>query len=215
VVLDVRFAQAMPAAIAATSGLDALCQCIESHWSVGATPESRAMAAEGGRLIAANLESSVRSADRQSRWRMLVGAHLSGCAINVSRTTAAHAFSYGLTQCFGVPHGHAVALAIGWVAAWNAATDESTCLHPEGASRVRTLVADAASWLDVKPDELTRTMTHLIGRLGLASTMAEVGVREEDFVQLAQRVDNRRMSNNPRKITSQDILNQLHRQSQR
>ena len=44
---------------------------------------------------------------------MLVGAHYSGKAINLSKTTAPHALSYGLTRELGLPHGHAVALTLG------------------------------------------------------------------------------------------------------
>jgi len=39
---------------------------------------------------------------------MLRGANLAGQAIDVSKTTAGHALSYGLTSRYGLPHGLAV-----------------------------------------------------------------------------------------------------------
>ena len=48
-----------------------------------------------------------------ARADMAHGAHLAGCAIDISKTTAAHAISYALTMRHGIPHGHAVALTLG------------------------------------------------------------------------------------------------------
>ena len=42
-----------------------------------------------------------------------------GKAIDVSRTTACHALSYGLTIRWGVPHGHAVATSSGEMIVFN------------------------------------------------------------------------------------------------
>ena len=39
-------------------------------------------------------------------------ANIAGQAINITQTTAPHAFSYKLTSLFGLPHGHAVALCL-------------------------------------------------------------------------------------------------------
>ena len=43
---------------------------------------------------------------------MSIAANLAGQAINISKTTAAHAWSYGITKNHQVPHGHAVALTL-------------------------------------------------------------------------------------------------------
>lgn len=97
----------------AASGLDALCQCIESIWAKSATAESQQRAVEGLRAISHSLESFVQgdtSKAKDIQW----GSHLSGHAINVTKTTAPHALSYFLTSNFGVPHGIAVASTIGY-----------------------------------------------------------------------------------------------------
>ena len=52
---------------------------------------------------------------------MQLGAYWSGRAIDISKTTAAHALSYLLTARHGVPHGHAVAMVFPYVAACNLA----------------------------------------------------------------------------------------------
>lgn len=96
----------------AASGLDALCQCIESLWAVSATTDSRQIAYEGLVAVSSSLVGVVKG-DHHLAERLLWGSHLSGRAINISKTTAPHALSYYLTARFGVPHGIAVASTIG------------------------------------------------------------------------------------------------------
>lgn len=97
----------------AASGLDALCQCVESMWAKGATDQSRKHAVEGLQLISQSLVGFVKGNDSLAgdvQW----GSHLGGHAINTSKTTASHALSYFLTMRFGVPHGIAVASTLGY-----------------------------------------------------------------------------------------------------
>lgn len=206
VVLEARFISALPARLSAVSGLDALCQCVESIWACGATAESRALAVEGGRLMAANLLVAAHDHEPEACRAIMLGAHLSGCAINTSRTTAAHAFSYGLTQRFGVPHGLAVALSLGWLAEWNAGVDEASCVHPAGTNATRQLVSEAASTLGVEPPGVGVAMRDLLIALGLPSTLHAVGVPREALKELSEAMDPARLANNPRRLTTNDVL---------
>ena len=43
---------------------------------------------------------------------MLQAANLAGKAINIAKTSGAHAISYVLTSKFNIPHGQAVALTL-------------------------------------------------------------------------------------------------------
>ena len=54
-------------------------------------------------------QSDLRSVDisEQSNSQLL-SSYYAGRAIDISRTTAAHAFSYYMTSTYGVPHGEAV-----------------------------------------------------------------------------------------------------------
>lgn len=91
--------------------LDAMCQCIESHWSINSTEESRKYSLTGLKAILSNYEQYLKN-DLETNKNMLTGANLSGRAINITRTTAPHALSYVITKEYGVPHGCAVALTI-------------------------------------------------------------------------------------------------------
>ena len=45
----------------------------------------------------------------------MLGSYWAGRAIDISRTTAAHALSYYMTATYGIPHGHAVYMMFPYV----------------------------------------------------------------------------------------------------
>ncbi|TWT33805.1 Phosphonoacetaldehyde reductase [Posidoniimonas corsicana] len=214
VILDARLVQAMPARLAATSGLDALSQSLEAMWAAGSTPASDAYASEAARLIVGAIEPSVREGRPDARRAMMLGAHLAGQAINLSKTTAAHAMSYPLTSLHGVPHGHAVALFLGWVGAANGALDEADCQHPLGAEHVRRAVAAAAAQLGSSVERFPLAVADLLKRLGLASSLQEAGVPAHGLATLLDLIDPVRLGNNPRRLSRErlgEILELAHR----
>jgi alcohol dehydrogenase class IV len=111
VVLDHTILRTLPDYQKKSAGLDALCQCMESLWSVKASPESREYAAYGLRLIFNSFDGYLNGNEKAAE-DMLLGANYSGRAINISETTAAHALSYKITSLYGVSHGGAVAVCM-------------------------------------------------------------------------------------------------------
>ena len=91
--------------------LDALCQGIESYWAVKATEESRAHAKRAILGVLDNLNAYL-AGDAEAASAVLEAAYESGCAIRISRTTAAHAMSYQITKRIGPAHGHACMLTL-------------------------------------------------------------------------------------------------------
>lgn len=211
VVLDAGLHVAMPSFVAATTGLDALCQATESIWAVGATPGSRAAALDAQARIVAHLVSSVRATGRADREQMMLGAHLAGRAINISKTTAAHALSYELTTRFGIAHGLGVALTFGHVAAFNAGVTPDDCAHPAGAEHARRGVLDACAAFGVAPGDMPERMRDLLGALDLPATLRAAGVPREALPQMAGAADTVRLSNNPRRFSLADALGVLER----
>lgn len=92
--------------------MDALCQGIESWWSVNSTEESREYSKKSVELIMQNWEKYIFENDEEAAANVMLGANYSGRAINIAQTTAAHAMSYKITSLYGLPHGHAVALCL-------------------------------------------------------------------------------------------------------
>ena len=91
------------------TALDALCHAVESYWAVGSTEESKALSGKAIRKILRFMDRYLEGS-REAAAEMMEAAHLSGKAINISRTTAGHAMCYGITKMFGIPHGHSAAL---------------------------------------------------------------------------------------------------------
>lgn len=208
VVLDVGLSATCPSRVAAASGLDALCQAMESLWATGADDRSRADARLAGPIAAASLEDAVRG-DERGRTAMMWASHLAGHAIDVSRTTAPHAASYAMSARHGVPHGVAVALTIGHFAERLEAMDGRTCLHPGGVEAVRAFAAEAASWLGCDAAGLAEAMRSLLKRLGLPDSLRAAGIPRDALEGLALAADPLRLSNHPQRLDAGDISRTL------
>ncbi|MCL2627404.1 MAG: iron-containing alcohol dehydrogenase [Oscillospiraceae bacterium] len=110
-ILDPDFLLTVPIYHKKSAFLDMLCQAIESMWSVNQTEISRAFAA-GAIEIAKKDMDGYFAGELGSLLRIFNAANLAGKAINISKTTAAHAMSYELTARYGLAHGHAVAVCL-------------------------------------------------------------------------------------------------------
>ena len=104
-----QFTYQNDAYLTACTGFDALAQAIESYWAKGATNESRDYSVRAIGLLWKQLPQLIQSPTKELRNQVAEGAYWAGRAINISTTTAPHAFSYVFTSKYGYPHGHAVA----------------------------------------------------------------------------------------------------------
>jgi alcohol dehydrogenase class IV len=98
--------------LTACTGFDALAQSIESLWNIYANKKSEELSLKAIGLLFNPLLKICSETSRSivEREHLIIGANLSGQAINITHTTAPHAFSYSLTSRYHYPHGHAVAL---------------------------------------------------------------------------------------------------------
>jgi alcohol dehydrogenase class IV len=183
----------------ATSGIDAVSQAIESLWAVGATDRSRHFARTGLRVLMPAIERFVNDPDPKSARAMCIGSHYAGRAIDLSRTTAAHALSYGITKTYGISHGHAVALTLGAFVEAHAAADAAV-LRPGVAPGVHAAaMASILDALDARDGSHARwQLSRLMERIGLDSRLSAAGVSGADErAALAETVNAERLGNNP------------------
>lgn len=208
--VDPDLLRSVPGPIAAATGLDALAQALESLWSVNATDSSRSLALEAAALAYAHLPAAATAPTDVARAAMSRAAHLAGRAIDITRTTAPHAISYTLTSFFGVPHGHAVALTLGPVLAYNAAATADDVTHPGGVAAVQgalALVVDVLGATD--PTDAADRLDRLIGRVGLERRLSALGVGPADHQLIVQRVNLQRLKNNPRALSADTLAGLL------
>ncbi len=205
VILDHLLTARLPATQAADSALDALCQSIESLWSIGATPASMRYARRAARCTLRCIESAV-AGDTTARRAMLHAAHYAGRAINLSKTTAAHALAYPLTIRFGVPHGLAVATWLPVMLEFNSGLTRNNCAAPIHFETLRSNVIEATSTLAPTAKQAAARFRALVRRLGRPATLAELAINPEAALQaVAESADPHRMGNNPRLITPDDL----------
>ena len=177
----------------ACSGIDALCQSLESLWSKNKNKESEQYALKSLELIYNNIIKSFNG-DKVGRSMMLKGSNLSGKAINISKTTAAHAMSYYLTSFHNIPHGEAVAINIEPFININFEK-----IDDEIKSKI----------LKIFNVETKLELIKLIGllklKLGLKSNLSEV--ENLDVESYCSHINIERLKNNPVELKIKDLRN--------
>lgn len=114
-VLDYTVLKTLPAYQKKCTMLDALCQGIESCWSVNSTDESKGYSLFAIQKIMENYGDYIFNNSENAAQEIMLAANYAGRAINITQTTAAHAMSYKITSLYGLPHGHAVAICLPYV----------------------------------------------------------------------------------------------------
>lgn len=212
-IIDPELTFDLPKEITATTGLDGLCQAIESYWSNKSTTESKQYAMQALKLLFFNLESAVNNPTAENRIAVSLGSHLSGKAINISFTTASHAISYPITSYFNVPHGKAVALTIAAMLEFNSEVTEEDVQDARGVNYVKKTVDELCQFLGAKTaQEAAGKIKQLLAKIGAPTKLSQVGIRtSEDIAYIvAHGFNPARVKNNPRQLSQPALLEMLH-----
>jgi alcohol dehydrogenase class IV len=209
--LDPSLTDSLSPVSTATSGLDALCQAIESYWSIRSTDASRDFSRRALGLALEHLVPAVTSPTKEVRDRMMQAANLAGQAINIARTTAAHGASYYLTIRHNVPHGHAVALVLPHLIVYNARQLAARCCDPRGPVFVQTRLDRLLGMLKAETAEGARDiLLAVIRKVGLETSLSDVGVVEKELEEMAeQALGSDRAGNNPVMLDHEEMLTLL------
>ena len=118
--VDPELGITVPPEVTASSGMDALCQCIEAYTSSGANPMTDALALEGVQRTARALRRAYADGrDLDAREDMALAALLSGIALANAGLGAVHGFAAPLGASFPIPHGTVCAALLPHVMAAN------------------------------------------------------------------------------------------------
>ncbi len=121
-VIDPELAVGAPPEVTAASGLDALCQLIESYTSNHAQPLTDALALQGVSLAAAAMPRvCADGSDLESREAMALAALFSGITLANAGLGAVHGFAAPIGANFPIPHGTVCAALLPHVVAANIA----------------------------------------------------------------------------------------------
>ena len=208
VILDPVLTWSLPAYQTAATGFDALAQGIESFWSVRATPSTQAIACGAIDMAWKHLVDVVRIPTPAGRRAMMRAAHLSGCAINLTRTTGCHALSYDLSYRFKVAHGHAVALTLPVMLHFIAGVTDHDVNDPRGKDYVRLQIGRLCDLLGFATvDDACYAISERLRRVGLATRLTQIGVATpEERARVAAAANTERLGNNPRRLDADRAL---------
>jgi len=206
-IVDPSLTESMPKYLTASTGLDALCQGVESMWSINSTDESRKYAKESVSIAFKNIEKAVNNPSKDARLNMAKAAHLSGKAINISKTTACHSISYPITSYFGVSHGHSVALTIPSFIEFNGRVSEKDCNDSRGAHFVKKQMHEIIRLMDCKDDQDAKNrFQKMMMELGVKTKFSELKINKKGVALIIEKgFTPERMNNNPRKVTREDL----------
>lgn len=214
VFLDSTLTHNLPRYITASTGIDVLCQAVESYWSIQSTEESKGYAQQAIKIVLENLEGAVNKPNAENREQMMKAANLAGKAINISKTTACHSVSYPITSYFGVSHGHACALTLGEISVYNAGITVSECLDKRGTDYVKKVMHDLYDLLKVKnSQQMQEKINQLMDKIGLDRRLMSLNILtpEHHDIIVANGFNPERVKNNPRELREDALRDILRR----
>jgi alcohol dehydrogenase len=206
-ILDAELTLGLPPHVTAATGIDAMVHAIEAYTSRHKkNPLSDVLAREALQLLSANLLAACspgadHAVQLHARQAMLLGALLAGQAFANAPVAAVHALAYPIGGIFHVPHGLSNALVLPHVLRFNA---------PAAAERYAELatiiVPQAQGTAEARAEAFAAAMAELSRKAGIAGTLREVGIGENDLDRLADdaMLQTRLLGNNPREITRND-----------
>lgn len=173
----------MPARIAASTGIDALCHLFECFTSVIANPVSDNFALVGMKKLFANIETAVAEpGNLEARLNMLWASYYGGASIAHAGTHLVHAMSYPLGGKYHIPHGVANAILLAPCMAF---------VRPSAVSkfaRTYDLIPEADLTLseEEKSYALVEYFDALVHRLDLPVTLRQLNITPDDIPYLSQ-----------------------------
>lgn len=175
--------------------MDALCQGIESWWSVNSTEESYEYSRKTVELIMANWRKYIFENDDEAAAQIMLAANYGGRAINITQTTAAHAFSYKITSLYKLPHGHAV--AVGLPVIWEYMLGNmDKCIDSRGQEYLADIFYQIAKAMGYEtPVDAIALFRQMMEEMELKNPLAVN--REEELEVLSTSVNPVRLKNNP------------------
>jgi alcohol dehydrogenase class IV len=204
-IVDSQFARSIPTYVKGCGALDAYCQAIESYWSVKSTAESIVYAQRAIQLCKENIAGYVNSLEPQYSERMSLASNLSGKAINISKTTAAHAISYKITSLYGIPHGHAVSLSIAGLMRLNLHTNSQNCNDIRGNQFVMSQMVKLYNLIEIY--DAYEYFNKLFEDIGIEQNLNKLGITDVDVI--VKSVNKDRLKNNPRVLSYEELKNCL------
>ncbi|WP_246247281.1 iron-containing alcohol dehydrogenase [Piscibacillus halophilus] len=182
-IVDPVLTYTLPPKVTAASGIDALTHAIEAYTSVNATPITDTLAVEAMKKIVNNIRSAVwNNHDYKARDEMANGSLIAGLSFYNAGVAGVHGLAYPLGGLFKIPHGESNAVLLPYVynQIWPATMDKMYSLY-----EVFDIPVEGKTKREVVK-EIVQALYDLVVDVGLATSIAEYNIKEEDIETLTQ-----------------------------
>ena len=202
VIIDPELSYNLPKKISASTAFDALCQGIESFWSINSTDESQDFSQKSIELILKFIKPAVLDSNKFAIGQLTIAANLSGKAINITKTTAPHAISYPITSYFNIPHGHAVALTLGKFFIINSEALDEDIIDSRGAQHLNKVMVKLFGMFECDTAQSCHNKWYsLLKLLNLETDFKKIGIiNSADIDCIIKNINLHRMKNHPVRI---------------
>ncbi|MER6788999.1 maleylacetate reductase [Streptomyces sp. NPDC000658] len=196
VLYDPELTVSLPAAVSATSGMNAIAHAVEALYAPDTSPIIGLMAEEGVRALADVLPDVVADgADLDARSRAQYGAWLCGACLGATTMSLHHKLCHALGGALDLPHAPTHTVVLPHALAYN--QDAA----PGAAAALGRALGAAA-------DPATR-LWDLAGLLGAPRSLRELGMSEDDIDRIVETTLAAPYAN-PREVTAEGLGRLLH-----
>ena len=194
-----------------STALDAYCQAIESYWSVNSTRSSKLYSGKAIKILKKYILKSLNG-DKKAQSEMFRAANYSGRAINIAKTTAAHAISYMLSRKYNLPHGYSVAITLGKFFVINEATNNTAIQDKRGSKYIRRNMKNLYKLMGLDSAKSCEKYWYaLMSKLNLTVNTKNIGIKTDaDIKFLVDNINIHRLKNNPIKLNPKIISKIFH-----
>ena len=167
VIYDPTLTLGLPAALSATSGMNAIAHAVEGLYAQDANPIASALAQEGIRALAGGLPRVIDDVgDLEARSQCLYGAWLCATVRGSVGMALHHKLCHTLGGSFNLPHAETHTVILPHAVAYNR----------DAAPEAMRLAADALG-----VEDAARGLYSLARRLGAPMALSDIGMREADL----------------------------------
>lgn len=173
--VDPALTGTLPAAVTASTGMDAFCHAIEAYWNKQSQPMCDYLSMCAVKLVLENIKEAYDNpSNMTARTNMMKASLIAGVSFSQTRTTGIHAVSFPLTAEFGANHGTACAVTL----------PAFIRVSKEQAGEKMQALANYLGYSDV--DELADAVEKLMVSINMPIKLSGIGVKKSDLEHITQ-----------------------------
>ena len=131
---------------------------------------------------------------------------MAGKAIDISKTTSPHAFSYSFTSEYSIPHGQAVWLTLPKIFEVHKNAIDSMTQNIINFKKLEESIKEIINLLGINQIDISNELKNYVLSLGVECRMEKLGLNTKSSrEQIARKVNLERLKNNPVILTEKNI----------